>query len=172
MRETQYVSVESAQVYETTRITITDPDDGNYILIFQDPSDLSFHQGDAVAADASASTLKNAIKEFYSDTLNSNIDVNLTMYDVNGTETDNSTEAITYEYYVTLTRLINDMSVSDIRVIKTTSKSTIEVDLPADVQLSAVPLSGYYRIKCIDHEGYESYSEDLNLGWGQNWVNE
>jgi hypothetical protein len=80
------------------------------------------------------------------------------MYDVNGTETDNSTEAITYEYYVTLTRLINDMSVSDIKVVKTTSSSTIVVDLPTDVQLSAVPLSGNYRIKCVDHEGYESYS--------------
>jgi len=98
----------------------------------------------------------------------------MTMYDVNGTETDNSTEATTYEYYVTLTRLINDMSVSDIRVVKTTSKSTIVVDLPVDVQLSAVPLSGNYRIKCVDHEGYESYSENLSLNWrgNPNWVNE
>jgi hypothetical protein len=96
------------------------------------------------------------------------------MYDVNGTETDNSTEAITYEYYVTLTRLINDMTVSDIKVVKTTSKSTIVVDLPTDVQLSAVPLSGYYRIKCVDHENFTSYSQDLNLNWrhNPNWVNE
>jgi hypothetical protein len=86
-----------------------------------------------VAADASAATLRNAIKAYYSDKFSSDIRVNLTMYDLNGTETDNSTEAITYEYYVTLKKLINDMSVSDIRVIKTTSKSTIEVDLPVDV---------------------------------------
>jgi len=125
-----------------------------------------------VAADASAATLRTAIKEYYSDNFGSDIRVNLTMYDLNGTETDNSTEAITYEYYVTLKKLINDMSVSDIRVIKTTSKSTIEVDLPVDVQLSAAPLSGYFRIKCIDHEGYESYSENLALSWSANWVNE
>lgn len=55
------------------------------------------------------------------------------MYDVNGTETTNATNATTYEYYITLTRLINDMSVSDIRVIKTTTKSTIAVDLPTEV---------------------------------------
>jgi len=90
-------------------------------LIFQNPTDLSYTQGEAVAADASASTLRNAIKAYYSDTFSSGITVNMTMYDVNGTETDNSTEATTYEYYVTLTRLINDMSVSDIKVVKTTS---------------------------------------------------
>lgn len=55
------------------------------------------------------------------------------MYDVNGTETDNSTEATTYEYYIALTRLINDMTVSDIKIIKTTTASTIVVDLPVDV---------------------------------------
>lgn len=77
--------------------------------------------------------MRNAIKAYYSDTFSSGITVNLTMYDVNGTETTNTTNATTYEYYITLTRLINDMSVSDIRVIKTTTKSTIAVDLPTEV---------------------------------------
>ena len=38
------------------------------------------------------------------------------------------------------------------------------MDLPAIVQASAPPLTGYYRVKCIDPEGYESYSDDLSLG--------
>ena len=42
MKEIQYLSLESAQVYESTRITITDPDSGQYLLIFQNPSDLSY----------------------------------------------------------------------------------------------------------------------------------
>jgi hypothetical protein len=65
MKEIQYVSMEAAQVFESTRITITNPDDGEYILIFQNPTDLSYTQGTAVAADASASTLENAIEDYY-----------------------------------------------------------------------------------------------------------
>jgi hypothetical protein len=34
MKEVQMVTLESAQVYEVTRFTITNPDDGEYILIF------------------------------------------------------------------------------------------------------------------------------------------
>jgi hypothetical protein len=72
------------------------------------------------------------------------------MYDVNGTETTNATEAVSHVYYVTLKKLINDMSASQITVIKTTTSADIAIDLPTDVQLSAVPLSGYYNIQCTD----------------------
>lgn len=77
--------------------------------------------------------MRNAIKKYYSDNFGSNIGVNLTMYDSNDTVTTNSTNATTYQYYITLRRLINDMSVSDIRIIKTTTKSSIAIDLPVDV---------------------------------------
>lgn len=96
------------------------------------------------------------------------------MYDSNGTETTNSTNATSYVYMVTLTRLIDDFSTALINKIATTTDATITVDLPSDVQLSAVPISGYFRIKCVDPEGYESYSENLNRNWMWNpvWVNE
>jgi hypothetical protein len=99
--------------------------------------------------------------------------VNMTMYDSNGTETTNSTDATSYVYMVTLTRLIDNISTALINIIKISTDATITVDLPSDVQLSATPLSGYFRIKCVDPEGYESYSEDLALDWSSgNWVNE
>lgn len=96
------------------------------------------------------------------------------MYDFNGTETTNTTNATSYVYMVTLTRLINDYSASGITVVKTTTKATVTFDLPVDVQLSAVPLSGKFRIKCVSPIGSVSYSEDLNLNWDSNpnWVNE
>jgi hypothetical protein len=96
------------------------------------------------------------------------------MYDFNGTETTNTTNATSYVYMVTLTRLINDYSASGITVVKTTTKATVTFDLPVDVQLSAVPLSGKFRIKCVSPIGSVSYSEDLNLNWhtNPNWVNE
>lgn len=34
MKEVQMVWLESAQVFEVTRFTVTNPDDGEYILIF------------------------------------------------------------------------------------------------------------------------------------------
>lgn len=127
-----------------------------------------------MAADASASTLKNAIKDYYNDMGFGAPVVNLTMYDVNGTETTNATNATSYVYYVTLQKLIDGMSVTSISVVKASTSSTITVDLPTDVQLSATPLGGKYRIKCVDHEGYESYSNDLhrNWFWNTNWMNE
>lgn len=56
IKEVQQVSMESAQVFEVTRFTVTDPDDGQYVLIFQNPSDLSYTVSDAISASASAST--------------------------------------------------------------------------------------------------------------------
>jgi hypothetical protein len=75
-------------------------------------------QGKLVAADASASTLEEAIEDYYDDEISSGISVNMTMYDINGTETTNTTEATTYVYYVILKELINDMSVTSISVVK------------------------------------------------------
>lgn len=77
--------------------------------------------------------MKNAIKSYYSGQFSSNINVNKTMYDINGTETTNSTNATTIEYYVVLRRLINDMSVTGISVLKTTTNADINITLPMDL---------------------------------------
>jgi hypothetical protein len=90
---------------------------------------------------------------------------------VNGTETTNSTEAVQSVYYITLLKLITGSSASSITVVKTTSKATIVVDLPIAVQLSAPPLSGNYRIKCVAPDGTVSYSKDIGLSYSDNWVN-
>jgi hypothetical protein len=55
------------------------------------------------------------------------------MYDVNGTETTNSTNATTIEYYVVLTKLINDMSVTSITVVKTSTSADVNITLPVDL---------------------------------------
>jgi hypothetical protein len=60
-----------------------------------------------ITPDATANDFKNAIKGYYSGLYGSDIVVNKTMYDVNGTETTNDTLAVTNEYYVTMTKLID-----------------------------------------------------------------
>ena len=55
MKEIQYVSVESAQIFEVTRIKITNPDSGEFLLIFQNPTDLSSSKSEVIKADSTAS---------------------------------------------------------------------------------------------------------------------
>jgi hypothetical protein len=84
---------------------------------------------------------------------------------VNNVETLDYAEAVSSVYYITLSRLISTLSASKITVLKVTTKSTITPELPSAVQVSGAPMTGYYRIKCIHPEGYESYTNDINLGW-------
>jgi hypothetical protein len=93
------------------------------------------------------------------------------MFDIDGTLTENSTEAITYVYEVTLRHLIWGKTVSNINIVTISTEATIEFDLPEDVQLSGNPLSGKFKIKCTDSEGYESYSNVMGLNTGPNWAN-
>ena len=103
--------------------------------------------------------------------MRSNIYTNLTWYDVNGTETTNQTEAVQSVYYITVRKLITGPSVSNILVIKTTTTATITVDLPSVVGLSAPPLTGKFRIKCVAADGTESFSHDIGISWSDNWAN-
>jgi hypothetical protein len=86
-----------------------------------------------MTADASASTVKNAIKSYYSSAFSSNINVNRTWYDSNGTVTTEWANTTTVEYYVVLTRLISDMSVTGITVLKTGTNADIAITLPVDL---------------------------------------
>jgi hypothetical protein len=65
IKEVQQVSMESAQVFEVTRFTVTNPDDGEYILIYQNPSDLSYWVSDRISASASANSFRYAVDGYY-----------------------------------------------------------------------------------------------------------
>jgi hypothetical protein len=86
----------------------------------------------------------------------------MTMYDADGNVTTSSVDEVCRVYYITLNNLITGTTASSISVVKTTTKSTIKVDLPSEVQVSSTPLDGYFRVKCIDPEGYESYSNNIH----------
>lgn len=127
-----------------------------------------------MTADASASSVKNAIKSYYSSAFGSNINVNSTWYDSNGTVTTEWANTTTVEYYVVLTRLISDMSVTGITVIKDGTNADIAITLPVDLQLSAKPLTGNFKVKCVDSNGVEMYSDNLHTGYrnNENWFAE
>jgi hypothetical protein len=96
MKEVQYLSVQTDQVFELTRINITNVDNGNFLLVFQNPIDLATTKTEVMSANCTANQMKAAIEGYYRNNKNirSNIYVNLTWYDVNGTETTNFTESV------------------------------------------------------------------------------
>jgi len=55
------------------------------------------------------------------------------MYDANGTETTSFANSTHTVYTIKLMKLITGVTTTSIRAIKTTTKATITVDLPADV---------------------------------------
>ena len=61
MKEIQYLSVYPAQVFETTRINITNMDDGEYILLLLNPNDLKTNKTLLISANATADELKGSI---------------------------------------------------------------------------------------------------------------
>jgi hypothetical protein len=72
-------------------------------------------------------------------------------------------------YNVTLMKLIDGKSVQSVFVSKTTTKSTIKVELPLKVQVSSKPISGKFRVKCRDSLGQESFSEAANYNEHNIW---
>lgn len=130
MDEIQYVSVEPQQTFEVFRINVTNPDSKTYKLAFQNPSTLKYNLSDNIAGNASASTMKTAIKAYWWNTYRSDILVNLTMYAANGTNTTNATLSTLNVYHVTVRKLISSKSIASIMRVSTGSSSAVAFDLP------------------------------------------
>jgi len=168
MKEIQKVYVSTSSERDTTRINITNADDGEYMLVFTNTRNNENVKSSRISAKASAKTVENAVKGYYNkNDINSGVKVNMTMYDESGNVTTNATEESFRVYHLVLNRAMWLKSASKIQVIKISTKADIKVDLPEDVQLSANPLGNYYKVKCVDHEGYESFSERIKVGTSQ-----
>ena len=57
MKEVQYMSVTTDQKFDVTRINITNADDGEFILVFQNPNDQSTTKSELISASATANEL-------------------------------------------------------------------------------------------------------------------
>lgn len=149
--------------FDTVRVTIDNPDDGKYLLSFVNPETLKMNISEQMPANADAGTVKNGVKGFYKDAYDSDINVVLTMYNSTGNEITNSTESVKNVYNITMRKLIGAESTSKIYVAKTTTKSSVKVEYPSEVQLSTAPVIGNFKIKCVDDLGFESTS--LSIAW-------
>jgi hypothetical protein len=103
------------------------------------------------------------VKGFYSAGYGSDVSVVLTMYYSTGNETTNATESVKNVYTITMKKLIATESTSKIYVAKITTKSSISIEYPSEVQLSTAPMSGNFKVQCVDELGFESTS--LAIAW-------
>lgn len=143
-------------------ITVLNPDNGQYILNFQDPSTLKYTASSAVKANADANTFKNAVERPYClRKLGSWCSVSLEMFDAAGNVTTTAADSVKNVYTMKISRLRGSVGSNKVIAAKTTTTSQITVETPSTAGQSSPPLSGKFKIKCIDADGFESFTEDM-----------
>jgi len=122
------------------------------------PETLGMTMSSQFAANADVATVKAAVAGFYSDSYASGVTVELTMYDASNATTTNQTDSVRNVYDIKMQKLVASGSTSKIYVAKTTTKSTVSVQYPSEIQLSTAPITGKFKVKCIDENAFESTS--------------
>lgn len=122
----------------------------------------------------SVGQMRRAVVGYFWSKYRTNVAVNRTWYDANGTETSSSSDATQAVYHVVLSKLVTGVSHANIKVIRDTS-ATITVDQAGDVQTSDAPLSGSYRIVCPGPTGNDVAEDpyttnDIALTTSAYWV--
>lgn len=113
--------------------------------------------------------MKSAVKGYYYSFYRSGVVVNKTMYMANSTITTNQTLGTTHIFHITMTKLINGISAINTLIAKATS-ATVVVALPDTVQKSSPPVSGRFRIRCIDGNGFYSDTDDIKYNESPRWI--
>ena len=160
-REVQMVTMQPETIFEAIRLTITNMDDGYFKLVFLNEANSFYTTSYDCSSMATASNLKSCIQSYYHDSCGGNPTVNGTFYDADGLEVEDPVEGGSGEYYIHAGALLDGICSTSITVVKTTSTSTISVDLAKDVQLSSPPLGGHFKIQCTDSEGYVSETPEI-----------
>ena len=163
IKERQLVQISTENLLDTTNITVTDADDGQYVLMMKNPKTLAITSSSPISPKATATQFSSAVWKYYWWTYWSHINVKLHTYDAAGNITSNATLITKRVYQIEVRRLISSESVSSILVAKTSTKAKIVVLTPGKVQLSSPPLSGKYKFKCTSKTGAISYSDEISF---------
>lgn len=163
MKEVQKVGVVPLHEWETTRLTMSNCDEEDIYLAIMDPDGEYWATEDPFTCGCSASTLKSAIKDFYSDYYGTSINVEKWSYDADGNETDDSSLAVSYSYNVTMDKLLSSQTTTFMMVYNTMSASTIDIEYPSMVQVSSTPLGGRMKLRCFLEDG--SYQETDSMSY-------
>jgi len=153
-------------------MTITNPDSGLYKINFLNPTTEppSYWQSDELAADASASTFRNRIWNYYWGNYRTNIEVTKTMFDVAGVETADAALQTSAIYNIKVLKRINGYSANAVSVSVIDSAATISPTAPMMATASSAPLSGAFRIKCTDDLAVDHFTYDLSYDYWTNGI--
>lgn len=149
----QIFEINQDNVAETWELIITDPSNGAFRLVFQDPDTLKFIKTkDIMHADDHAGKFKKSIAHSYYDKhVRSITSVTKTDYDANGDVTTDKTLIVTAKYRVEVLKRLPGPSFASISVLKDpANKSTITLVRPTDDggQVGSEPLGGKFIVEC------------------------
>lgn len=148
MKELVNLALGVEDIKETTRITIENPDDGEFRLVFTHPTTFEKTVSGAMASDCSAGAMRQALYDFFArkSPSQSNISVVRKFLDAAGAVTEVRADAKKYVYDVQLAKLVRSMSMATVQVLRAKGAAAITVELPDVVQLSSPPIGGHYKI--------------------------
>ena len=173
MKEIQELGVVPETVYEKTRITVDKIDDKDYLLIFRNPKNLAqMYPSTKIPGKATETEFKEAIKGYYENVLKTDIFVKRTMKNAAGDVVADILEATKLEYEITLKKLISGTSTNSIKFMPQESKAEVTVEYAETVGKSSPPLSGKYKVKCVDKDGKVSMTGDIPFDSNSLYVSE
>lgn len=84
--------------------------------------------------------------------------------------TTDAAVATKYEYLVTVRKMINGVSTNSITFAKLLSTATVTIELPTEVQVSNPPISGSFKVKCVNKDGVVSLTKDITFDHDSKWA--
>jgi len=172
-KEMQKLNINIDNNWDTFRVTILNPDDGEFIMNFQDTEDLTeYHSTWPITANGNLDHMWSKFSSYCGGRFGTWCRVAIEMYDDQDVITLDPALTVKNVITVELMRLITGPSTNNILIAKTSTASTITVELPSEVQLSSTPLNGKYQIKCLDADGFTSLSQEIEWWHSANTIAE
>jgi hypothetical protein len=169
-KETQVLLIDQDNQAETWEVMVTDPSNGAFRLVFQDPDTLEMVQTkEIMRSDDSEWSFNNKIKyPYYRDHVKSSTTTKKTMYDENGLETGDVSLVKTVKYTVSVDKRKNGPSFANLSLLKdpaNTSQMTLTKPTDQGGISSSSPLSGNYIINCPDPDNNAAILSTREIHW-------
>ena len=126
-------------------ITISNPDAGSYNLQLLNPGATTYSTV-SVACSATANDMKNALQGFFSFYYGAPITVTKSMTDANGADTTIAALSVKSVWQVSINKALSSVSITRMLAQPQGTTSSIQILLPAVLQVGNPPISGNFRI--------------------------
>lgn len=162
-------ALNAANVFEQWSYVVSVIDAGTFKFNFLNPTTTppSYWQSNAVAANAAASAVANEISGYTQKYFGGQVTVVRQQYDSTSAETTIAANVTSYRYTITMTRLINGVTVNAVSITKVTTKSTFTVTTPMLAIQSTPPITGSYVISCVDSAGISWSTNEIVFSTGE-----